>query len=333
MKTISRLWVLALILSFPFSALAQVPTQPAVPGTAESIPPTERPARHFATGEAFLRALPEGTQIKVERIDNSVFALTLDKNLLKIDLPKSLLSADKKTLTTPFGYKLLTATDPTVPGFRIVGPHGKGTTFQADLEKKILVAFEDTPKRWERNLAFSFALRLPDGSRIDMLQRGAVWEILTLWGERFRLALAEGTWAQLESIPSPPLIPDLSTFYVAGNGSEWRLPGKEEHFVFAWNWFPGGLSIDQMIADLKNGPRRKDLDDYFVDLPQPQSPEDMGAIFFARRLALDVGDRITFLLPGKKPVTVFLLPSPAYPDYFELREEEMGRPKPLPRGK
>lgn len=331
MKTISRLRLFGLILSLPFSALAQTPPTPAVPGTAESIPPTERPARHFATGEAFWRALPEGTQIKVERIDNTAFTLKLSQNLLKTDLPKSQLSADKKTVTTPFGYRLQAATDPAVPGFRIIGPRGKGTTFQANLERKTLVALEDTPKRWERNLAFSFALRLPDGSRIDMLQRGAVWEILTLWGERFRLVLAEGAWVKLEPIPSPPLIPDLSTFYVAGNGSEWRLPGKEEHFVFAWNWFPGGLSIDQMIADLKNGPRRKDLDDYFVDLPQPQTPEDMGAIFLARRLALDVGDRITFLLPGKAPLTVFMLPSPAYPDYFELREEETPVPKAGPR--
>ena len=41
----------------------------------------------------------------------------------------------------------------------------------------------------------------------------------------------------------------------------------------------------------------------------------MGGALLARRLVLAGGDRVTFALPGKEPVTVFVLPGPLEADY------------------
>ena len=110
-------------------------------------------------------------------------------------------------------------------------------------------------------------------------------------------------------------MPNLFTTYVAGGGDDWRRAVGEEHMVFAWNWFPYGLELERLIADVSEGPRRNALNLFFNELAEVQPPEEMGAALLARRLALNGGDRVTFRVPGEDPRLVFILPGNIEADF------------------
>lgn len=172
-----------------------------------------------------------------------------------------------------------------------------------------LIASTRGRKVWSTRIQDTFVLRLPDGTRVDTIDAGAHWEALTLRGERFRLDARARAWTALDPLPSPPLIPDTDTVYVTRDGETWRRPIREEHVVFAWNWYPAGLPLERAIADVETGPRRKDLDRYFVEIANEQPPADEAAYVLGRRLALSGGDQVIFERPGGPPDRVFLLPA------------------------
>ncbi len=285
----------------------------------EVIPPVERAARHFEEGEKYLRSLPDGTKVTVTRLDGSTFTLALSGGKFTITLPASQVSENGKLFTSPLGFQVFVNQQAQPPGLAIVAPGGSWTTFSF-VKSSVLLAMEQHGGLWSTHLELPLTLRLPDGTRIDMMDSGRRWEVMTLNGERYRLVVAEGTWTALPQLPSPPLVPDMDSFYVAGNGDNWRKPAQEDHIVFAWNWYPVGFSLAQAIEDVRGGVRRADLDGYFNVLANPQSGADMGACLLGRRLALGGGDQVTFKLPNEPPVTVLLLPGPIEPNYLVLKE-------------
>lgn len=299
-------------------ALAAAPTPPAkiAPSPAKApdpafIPPAFRAERHTAAGEAYLRALPAGTKVIVDRADGARFELLLEDGKLTVELPASTLSADAGTLTTPLGYKVSFPADGPL-GIVITAPNGHLTEIR--LQRSALLAIESDSGVWRWDLERR-GLRLPDGSRIDSLDKGLRWEVLTLRGERFSAELKERRWNTLPPIPSPPLVPDLLCAYLSGDGDDWRLPVWEDDVVFSWNWVMVGLPLERAIGDVRQGQRRKDIEYYFNGIDSAQPGEEVGGALLARRLVLVGGDRLTFELPGKEPVTVFVLPGPLEADY------------------
>lgn len=285
----------------------------------EVIPPLYRAARHFEEGEKYLRALPEGSKITVHRLDGATFTLTLTGGKLATTLPPAQISEGGKLWTSSLGYQVFVNYQSTPPGLAIAAPGGAWSTFSF-LRNSILIVVEEHGGFWTRSLGDPMALRLPDGVRIDMLENGQQWEALTLNGERFRLSLAAGVWTEMPRLPSPPLIPDMESLYLAGNGDNWRKPAQDDHVVFAWNWYPVGVSMTQAIDDVRTGFRREDLDGYFDLLPNPQSGPDMAACLLGRRLALGGGDQMTFEAPSQGSTTALLLPGPLDPNYLVLKD-------------
>jgi hypothetical protein len=309
---------LLVALAAALPALAASPAPPAKPAPPPAtapdpafIPPAFRAERHTTAGEAYLRALPAGTKVIVDRADGAHFELLLKDGKLAIALPASSLSADGATLTTPLGYKLSFSGDKR-RSFVVAAPNGHRTEFRP--EKAALTVGESDGGVWRWDLE-GRGLRLPDGSRIDPLDKGQRWEVLTLRGERFSGELAGRGWSALPPITSPPLVPDPLAAYLSGDGDDWRIPVWEDDAVFAWNWIAVGLPIDRAIDDVRQGQRRKDVEFYFNNLELPQPPEEVGGALLARRLVLAGGDRLTFEQPGKEPVTVFVLPGPLEADY------------------
>jgi hypothetical protein len=308
--------LLAALVFLALPALAAAP--PASPGGTPPpgadpgfIPPAFRAERHTAAGEAYLKALPAGTKVIVDRADGAHFELALKDGKLVIDLPASILSADGGVLTTPLGYKLSFLGDNRL-GFVITAPNGHLTEFRP--QKTALFVGESDAGVWQWDLE-GRGLRLPDGSRVDPLDKGKRWEVLTLRGERFSGELAGRRWSVLPAIPSPPLVPDMLAAYLSGDGDDWRLPIWEDDAVFAWNWVQIGLPVERAVSDLQQGPRRKDVEYYFDNIETVQPAEEVGGALLARRLVLAGGDRVTFALPGKEPVTVFVLPGALEADY------------------
>jgi len=287
-------------------------TPPPATGAAPAvIPPAFRAERHTAAGEAYLRSLPAGTRVIVDRADGARFELQLKDGRLGVDLPASAVSADGGTLTTPLGYTLSFLGDRR-PGVVIAAPNGHRTEFRP--QKTALFVGESDAGVWEWDLE-GRGLRLPDGSRVDSLDKGQRWEVLTLRGERYSGELRGRRWDALPSIPSPPLVPDTLAAYLSGDGDDWRLPIWEDDAVFAWNWVQVGLPVERAIGDVRQGQRRKDVEYYFNGIDVAQPAEEVGGALLARRLVLAGGDRVTFALPGKEPVTVFVLPGALEADY------------------
>lgn len=303
----------------PFAAFAQAEAPAPAP---ERIPPLYRAQRHFDAGAAFLAALPPGTRVTTNRLDGSSFTLVLENGKLKGTLPKPSLSEDGHTWTTPFGYRISRSDT----ALQILSPSGNWTRLM--IVGKNFFASTRHGQSWSRKFADSYVLRFTDGSRLDTTDEGLTWQVFSMGGERARLDFATGTWTVLDPLPSPPLIPDLTAIYVAGNGDAWRRPGEEEHYAFAWNWYPYGFTPAQVVTDVRGGFRRKDLDVYFAEIEMPQEPVELAGLLLGRRLALNAGDRITLALPDQEPHTTFILPGSLEPNYFELRMEvQLERPE------
>lgn len=303
----------------PAQAQELRPNPPANDGQ-ERIAPAFRAERDFETGAAFLRELTEGTTVSVQRLDGAQFTLTLTGGLLKTSLPASTLSADGSTVTSPLGYKLAFTTQST-GGLQITAPNGQWAIFNSRVAEDDTFVTESDAVQWRHN-RIEIGLRLPDGSRVDALDGGTRWEIITLLGERYALThpAPAPKWETFPRLPSPPLIPDIDTFYLAGDGNDWYKPAFEDHVVFGWDWWPAGLALTRAIEDVSAGFRRRDLNGYFQDLEFVQSGPDMGACLLGRRLALGGGDRLTFQQPGTEPVTAYLFPGSLDPDRFEPKK-------------
>jgi len=283
------------------------------PPQGELIAPAFRAERHFEAGATYLRDLPDQTRIIIERNDGTRFSLALEGGVLQTQLPPASLAEEKKVFVSPLGFRVFVNPDPKKPGVIVESPSGGTTRFVATFRH--LEGRESDGGYWSTTIKEP-VLRLSDGTRIDVLENRSVWEVYTLAGERYRLPLDEGSWTALPTVPSPPLIPDIFSTFVAGDGDDWRRPLQEDHMVFAWNWYPHGLSIEQAIEAVRKGPRRLDLNLHFNGLDRAQQAPEMAAYVLGRRLCLAGGDRVTFVRPGEDPITVFLLPSEAEPDFI-----------------
>lgn len=277
----------------------------------ELIAPAFRAERHFETGAAYLESLPDQTRIHVERNDGSQFTLILEGGVLRTKLPSAALAEGDKIFISPLGFRIYSNPDPRKTGVIVEAPSGNATRFVATPQR--LEARESDGGFWSTKIEEP-VLRLSDGTRIDIREHRSVWEVYTLAGERYRLSREQGSWTELPALPSPPLIPDIFSTFTSGDGDDWRRPVQEDHLVFAWNWYPHGLGIDQLIEDVSKGPRRLDLNLLFNSLDRVQPAPEMAGYVLGRRLCLTGGDRITFERPGEDPVAVFLLPSDAEPD-------------------
>lgn len=291
-------------LLLPFLALVLVLGVSTFGYATETIPPLFRAERHFSAGEQYLRGLPDNTRITIARTDGTTLVLDLKAGKLVTTLPPSRLSADNRTLTTPLGYRLTPGGDAQGLGL-VEAPSGSVTSFT--MVPKYLVAKEPGPRLWSFPLDKAI-LRLTDGTRVDLLEGGSRWEVITLLGERFSKDPQSPTWSVLPSLPSPPLIPAIPHVYPATGGGVWRIPVDDDHLVFAWNWFPVGIELERVLDEVRGGVRRKELNSYFNELAQPQPPAEMAGCLLASRFVLGVGDQITFSAPGKEPETVFLVP-------------------------
>lgn len=300
--------VLTALLFFPLLCLGEERTAP----EGELIAPAFRAERHFETGAAYLRGLPDQTRIVVERNDGTRFTLVLEGGVLHAKLPAAALAEEKRVFVSPLGFRVYSNTGLSKPGVIVESPSGNTTRFVASFLR--LEARESDGGVWSTNIKEP-VLRLSDGTRIDVLENRSVWEVYTLAGERYRLSPEEHSWTALPTVPSPPLIPDIFSTFIAGDGDDWRRPLQEDHMVFAWNWYPRGLSIEQAIKDVSEGPRRLDLNLLFNDLDRVQPGPEMAAYVLGRRLCLAGGDRVTVERPGEDPIAVYLLPSQAEPDF------------------
>ncbi len=295
-----------------FPGLSADPVGSEAPG--EIIAPAFRDARHFETGRRYIENLPEGTTIEIRRADGTRFELALADGRLTTSLPPVSVSEDGTTLTLPGGYSIrYKARPPQAVVF--TAPSGATTRFSWRMNTGMVEEADGGIWSSKRD---PLILRVTDGTRVDAMDRMHVWEVMTLAGERFRMELPEGRWLQLPDLPSPPLVPTLKSYYVAGDGDDWRRPAIEDHLVFAWNWITVGLPIEQVIEDVSIEPRRTDLRVYFNKLDRPQAPWDMAACILGRRLALGGGDMVVFHVPEQDPRTAFLLPGPLEPDYIPL---------------
>ena len=304
MRSVIPYCLLVLALGIPAALAEEAP---------EKIAPAFRSERHFAQGADYLRGLPEGTVIDVKRGDGFVFSLRLNEGLLKVELPETELEDEDRTLVLPSGYALKFMTD-APPGLQSESPLGRVTRLSPTRER--VRAQEGDGGLWDTNFD-PLVLRFPDGSRLDVIELGKRWELLTLSGRRFLMVLPDVTWREQPRLPSPPLIPEMRTFYLSGDGDDWRLTVKEDHSVFAWNWYQFGLSIDRVLKDVEREDRRLDLTLYFNKLETVQRAADMAACVLGRRLALIGGDSVTFRAPGKDPETGFIFPGSLDPDFAQ----------------
>ncbi|UCF69015.1 MAG: hypothetical protein JSV80_06950 [Acidobacteriota bacterium] len=303
---------------FAVCALAPVALAAAenpLPPLGTPLPPVQREQVHFKVAEQFVDSLGEGVKVRIEKSDGAAFTLQLTDGRWRTELPPSVLDESTKTLTTPLGYSISWQMRGDRERVQIEAPSGVRSQFSN--QGRSLVVQESDGGIWTTTRSKKFGLRLPDATRIDMLELRQIWDILTLNGERYRLDVKTGEWTELPAIPSPPLLPDTDLVYLAGDGDDWRYPVAEDHIAFAWNWFPYGLAADRVVEDIRDEPRRHDINYYFQGIDSVQTGAEVGAYILGRRLALVGGDRLYFALPGKPESMVLLLPGPIDPDYWE----------------
>jgi len=293
------------------------PTKPsgASPAVGEPVAPAFRFERHLATGKAYLESLPEGTRITIHRNDGTSFSLVLRGGTLLPDPDLPALRKDGVDLVTPLGHRLHLGEAPN-GRFRATITTPSGTATQFTRQGQVLMVVTRGGRNWSYSVNHELVLRLTDGTEISVTDRARKWTVTDLHGNRFRWETEDPRWIELPALPSPPLVPRfLGYYYQAGDGDEWRRPVREDHLVFAWNWYPLGLPLSRLVSEVLQEPRRHDVRYQYERIPRMQRPPDEAAVLVGRRFALCGGDRVTFEVPGKEPVTCFLFPGPIDPDY------------------
>jgi hypothetical protein len=286
--------------------------------TPEKIAPAFRAERHYAAGVSYLERLAPGWTIRIDRADGSSLELAMgEAGLEATSLPASRLVEEGTTVVTPFGYRI--SVGPSVPkhiaraqyGIEVRAPNDN-VTFLFDVGRQVLV-LEPDGRLWDKP-SHETSWRLPDGTRMDELYGYDEWEVVTIHGERFRLDTRTLRFEQQPSLSSPLLLADVSVPMLWGDGDDWVYPLGEDHVVSAWSWYPGPLSVDEIIAWVDAGPARQELNLFFNGLEFAQQPAEMAAYLLGSRLSLSGGDRVTFVPVEGEEVTVYLLPGPADPD-------------------
>ncbi len=313
--------LLALLAEIPGAALPQstAPAEAAAGATAEPLPepgsrlpPAFRVDTYHRMATEFLRALPETSRVRIERASGVRFELELAGGRFAGTVPPSSLSEDATTLTTPLGFRLSPTVAGTV-GMIVTAPNGRFTEFTR--RNRRVIAREGDGNTWNAP-RHALTLRLPDATRVDMLEETQLFEVITLLGERYRYDSLRQSWTPLGRIPSPPLIPDIEASYVAGNGDDWRFPFPEDHTVFAWSWYPYGFTVEDVLRESWRGFRKDDIAELFEVIEVVPEPVELGGYLLARRLALGGGDRLIIERPGEEPSTVYLLPGTFDPNFF-----------------
>ncbi|GEM_PF-2992715 len=331
-------WISSIVLLFSLSLVPATasPGNPppdaggGAPAVGEPVAPAFRFERHLAAGRAYLESLPEGTRITVHRNDGTSFSLVLRGGILLPDPDLPALRVDGSDLVSPLGHRLHLGR---APGgrFRATLTTPSGTATQFTRQGAILMVVTRGGRNWSYSVNHELVLRLTDGTEISITDRARKWTATDLHGNRFRWEEDDPRWIRLPALPSPPLVPRfLGYYYQAGDGDEWRRPVKEDHLVFAWNWYPTGLPLSRLLEEVLQEPRRHDVKYQYERIPRMQPPPEEAAVLVGRRFALCGGDRVTFEVPGKEPVTVFLFPGPIDPDYTLPRMKLPGT-IPLPR--
>ncbi|MDH3283191.1 MAG: hypothetical protein OEQ13_00480 [Acidobacteriota bacterium] len=282
------------------------------PPVGTPIPPVNRAETYLDVGAATVESLPPGTRVRVDRASGMSFTLEQRDGKLMFDLPAATLSEDKGTLITPLGFKI-GSHDAMASTMTVESPNGRSTLIRRRGTR--LLVYESDGGRWDVGRRL-LKLRLQDGTRIDRLEEGGAWEAITLRGERFRLAVGPQGWSRLPSIPSPPLIPDETVLYLAGDGDDWRFPVGEDHAVFGWNWFPYGLTAKQILDPIRIGQRSLDVINTFLRFVTMPPPEELASYMIGRRLSLSGGDRMTIEAPGREAVTAYLMPGHFDPNFM-----------------
>lgn len=280
------------------------------------IPPAFRSQEHFAAGQSYLEGLGPGWTVEIDRADGLHFELQVGEGgFAEPDLPPARLES-KHVAVTPLGYRITGGVELPryIKGARSVleieAPNGRYSLLY-DFGPGLIV-YEGDGRAWEyRNHKASF--RLPDGTRFDELAPYDEWELLTLRGERFVFDVTSGTWREETSLDSPISLPDFFVPALGGDGDDWYYPEEEDHIVFAWSWYPGSLTVAEVIDATATGKRRYGIDLYFNELAYEQRPAEMAAYLLGRRLALSGGDRVTFVSPVGKRETIYLFPTPIEP--------------------
>ncbi len=290
------------------------------PPVGSTIPPVKRVETYLDAGAFTVEALPAGTTIHIERASGVAFTLESRDNRFNVVLPEARLDEDGNVLVTPLGFKIGSHAE-FPETLYIEAPNGRSTLFRR--QGRRLLVYESDGGRWDTGRD-RISLRLQDGTRIDRLDNANTWEILTLGGERYRILVGPDEWTVLPTIPSPPLIPDVSALFVAGDGDDWRYPAGEDHVVFGWNWFPYGMTAQQILDPLRIGQRSLDIIETFKGFVVMPQPEELAGYLIGRRLALSGGDRVTIEAPGRDAVTAYLLPGHFDPDFILPRIQNPG---------
>ena len=302
------------------------------PKVGDPVAPAFRFERHLASGKAYLESLPEGTRITIHRNDGTEFSLVLRGGILVPDPDLPATRRDGDDLVTPLGHHLHLGKTPAGRlRLRLTAP--AGTVTEITRHRDILLTTTGSGGHWTYPLRSEMVLRLSDGTEIVVADRARKWTVTDLHGARFRWEEEDPRWIELPALPSPPLLPRfVGYYYQGGDGDEWRRPVREDHLVFAWNWYPVGLPLARLLEEVQQEPRLHDVRFQYQRIPRMQPPPDEAAVLVGRRFALCGGDRVTFDLPGREPVTAFLFPGPIDPDYTLPRMRLPGS-IPLPRQK
>jgi hypothetical protein len=285
--------------------------------TGEKIAPAFRAERHFSAGVAYLDQLRPGWQVRIDKADGASWELAMGEEGLELtSLPASRLE-EGTSVVTPLGYRVTVG--PSVPkhvaqaqyGIEVRAPNDKSSLLY-DLGRSVLV-LEMDGRLWDYR-SHETSWRLPDGSRLDEMYGLGQWELTTIHGERFRLDLRSMTFEERPPLSSPLLLADTSVPTLWGDGDDWVYPVDRDHVVSAWDWYPGTLTVAEILEFVSSGPVRQELNVFFNGLERPQRPVEMAAYLLGRRLSLAGGDRVTFRPVDGEPVTVYLLPGPADPN-------------------
>lgn len=284
----------------------------------EKLAPVYRSDRHFGDGVAFLQRLGPGWSVHIEASDGAEMTFQGSESGLRLELPEAKLVSPQEVVT-PLGYRIRVGDDlpeyqvGAEPAIEITAPNGN-RTYLYDVGRAVVVVELDGLRWLRRSPETSW--RLPDGTRLDELRGYDQWEMTTVDGGRFHLDVASKTWSEAEPLSSALMVADLSIPVLGGDGDDWLLSIEQDHLFFAWDWYPGPLSVEEIVGPIESGPMRRELTLLFNDIERVQPPGHTAAYLLGRRLALTGGDVVTFVDPDGEQTQVYLMPGAHEPDTF-----------------
>lgn len=274
----------------------------AVPLPSPAIASLQDAGALFTAGQEFLEALRQGTRVDITAPDGARTIFEVRAGALHpVDYRCTI---EEKALRTPGGYRLSVewSAHRNRSSLRVDSPTGAATWFSFD--RYHTWGTERDGGIW-RVVGEVVLVYLPDGTRIDLDRTVNVVQV-TVGDHAWRMSR---TGFIPTDEPSPGLdVPSPRVLYQTGDGDDWSWITDASLVAAGWEGMPGPTPLAEIIASLKQAPRKEWLERALAHLYTDVGGSEVAGYMLAAFFTLPPGTRIEMVRKKQSLGSTFILP-------------------------